>query len=106
MTFLIAVAALFVVLRRAGGATPVPDSASAGHRLAEAWCKTCHAIEENAAGASSPAPDFVAIANRPSTTELSLKVFLRTSHGNMPNLVLTPEQTDDLVAYILRLRRK
>jgi mono/diheme cytochrome c family protein len=103
---LIAVAALFAVLRKVEGATPVADSVSAGHRLAEAWCKTCHAIEAKTDGASSPAPDFVAVANQPSTTELSLKVFLRSSHHDMPNLVLTPDQADDLVTYILSLRRK
>ena len=41
----------------------------------------------------------------PSTTELALKVFLRTSHPSMPNIVLTPEQTDNLVTYILSLKR-
>ena len=42
----------------------------------------------------------------PSTTELSLKVFLRSSHKSMPNFILQPEETDDIVAYILSLRRK
>ena len=42
----------------------------------------------------------------PSTTELSLKVFLRSSHKSMPNFILQPEEADDIVAYILSLRRK
>jgi hypothetical protein len=50
-------------------------------------------------------PDFVAIANRPSTTELSLKVFFKTSHGRMPNIIIAPEQADDLANYILSLKR-
>ena len=103
---LIAAAALFVLSGRAEGTTPASDSASAGHRLAEAWCKTCHAIESSTAGTLNPAPDFMTIANQPSTTELSLKVFLRSSHRNMPNLVLTPDQADDLASYILSLRRQ
>ena len=32
-------AILFVHLRNANGASPPSDSASAGHRLAQAWCK-------------------------------------------------------------------
>jgi mono/diheme cytochrome c family protein len=94
---------LFVRLHNANGAPLPSDGASAGHRLAEAWCKNCHAIE--AAGARGRGPDFVAIANRASTTALSLKVFMKTSHHRMPNLIITPAQADDLANYILSLKR-
>ena len=94
---------LFLRVRHASGATLPSDSASAGHRLAEAWCKDCHAIE--AAGARGRGPDFVAIANRTSTTALSLKVFFQTSHRQMPNLIIAPDQADDLANYILSLKR-
>ena len=105
---LIAVAAalavlLFVRLHNANGAPLPSDSVSAGHRLAEAWCKNCHAIE--AAGARGRGPDFVQIANRASTTALSLKVFMKTSHHRMPNLIIAPAQADDLTNYILSLKR-
>jgi cytochrome c len=96
---------LFVRLHDAGGAPLPSESISAGHRLAEAWCKDCHAIEANAAGARGSPPDFTAIANRPSTTALSLKVFFQTSHRRMPNIIITPEQAEDLSSYILSLRR-
>jgi cytochrome c len=89
----------------AGAAVLDSDSAASGHKLAQAWCKACHAIEANTAGTPSAAPDFAGVANQPSTTALALKVFMRTSHPSMPNLVLTPEQTDDLVNYILSLKR-
>ena len=107
---LIAVAAalavlLFVRLHNANGAPLPSDSTSAGHRLAEAWCKDCHAIEAATAGARGGPPDFVAIANRASTTALSLKVFFKTSHHRMPNLIIAPEQADDLANYILSLKR-
>ena len=93
---------LFPALQPAGAT----DGAEEGHRLAEAWCKACHAIEPHVAGVSDQAPSFAAIANRHGTTELSLKVFLKTSHQNMPNLVISPEQADMLSAYILSLRRR
>ena len=96
---------LFVRLHNAGGAPLQSDGISAGYRLAEAWCRDCHAIEANTAGARGGPPDFAAIANRPSTTALSLKVFFKTSHRRMPNLIITPEQADDLSSYILSLRR-
>ena len=82
------------------------DSASEGHRLAEAWCKACHAIEPRMGGVSDQAPSFTAIANRHGTTELSLKVFLKSSHQNMPNLIIAPEQADVLADYILSLKSK
>ena len=98
-------ALLFVRIHNAGGA-PLPlDSAASGHRLAEAWCQNCHAIEATGAGTRGGAPDFVAIANKPSTTALSLKVFFRTSHNRMPNLIIEPDQAEDLTNYILSLKR-
>jgi cytochrome c len=105
----LAFAALFFIrMHYADGDTLPSGSASDGHRLAEAWCKDCHAIEATTAGttgAANAAPPFTAIANQPSTTELSLKVFLRSSHRNMPNLVITPDQADGLANYILSLKR-
>ena len=99
----IALAALFMIrLHNAGGASA--DSA-AGYRLADAWCKDCHSIEAATAGASSGPPDFTAIADKRSTTALSLKVFLQTSHPTMPNLILKPDESDSLIDYILSLKR-
>jgi len=96
---------LFVRIHNAGGATLPSDSATTGHRLAEAWCQNCHAIEAAGAGTRGGAPDFAAVANRPSTTVLSLKVFFKTSHNRMPNLIIAPDQAEDLANYILSLKR-
>jgi cytochrome c len=97
-------ALLLVRLHNADGAT-LPDSAAAGRRLAEAWCKDCHSIDAATAGTKGGPPDFTAIANRASTTALALKVFFQTSHRNMPNLIIAPDQADDLASYILSLKR-
>jgi cytochrome c len=106
IAILIAVAALVIIrVHSARGASRDDTRVAEGRRLAEAWCATCHTIDSKAAGTANTAPDFAAIANQPSTTELSLKVFLRSSHRNMPNLVLKPEQADNLVTYILSLKR-
>jgi cytochrome c len=79
-------------------------SVEAGRRLASEWCSGCHAVEPKTVGIF--AADFVEISNLPSTTALSLKVFLRTSHRNMPNFILQPDEADDIAAYILSLKRK
>src|SRR5260221_795249 len=101
LAVVIALAALFFIrLHNASGDRLPTDSASLGHRLAEAWCKECHAI-----GATTTAPAFIDIVSQPSTTALSLKVFLRSNHPSIPNLVMAPDQADDLVNYILSLKR-
>lgn len=77
-------------------------------RSAADWrevCVECHRIDEATPpkDKKSKAPSFVAIARLPSTNELAIKVFLRTSHGRMPNFILTPEEIDSVTAYILGL---
>jgi cytochrome c len=79
-------------------------NAEAGRELAIAWCAECHRVESKSYGVFEA--DLIAVANLPSTTALSLRVFLQTSHKEMPNFALTPAQTDDIIAYILSLRRK
>lgn len=81
-----------------------PGNAESGRRLANDWCTGCHSVEPKTVGIF--AADFAEIAKLPSTTALSLKVFLRTSHKSMPNFILKPEEADDIVAYILSLKHK
>lgn len=107
LAILIALAAFFLVrVHNADGYKLAANNALEGRRLAEAWCRPCHAIEPHMAGTSDQAPGFAAIANRHGTTALSLKVFLKTSHQNMPNLVIAPDQADALANYILSLKRQ
>jgi cytochrome c len=105
LAILIALAALvFVRVHNADGSELAAASALEGSRLAEAWCKPCHVIEPHMAGTSDQAPGFAEIADRRGTTALSLKVFLKTSHQNMPNLVIAPDQAEALASYILSLK--
>ena len=52
----------------------------------------------------SDAPPFREVANAPGMTELALRAFLQTPHRTMPNILLTPEETDNVIAYILTLK--
>jgi mono/diheme cytochrome c family protein len=76
-----------------------------GQKLVAEECSTCHAVE-GPATASKRAPPLGAVAQMHSTTSLSLHAFLLTSHPSMPNYRLTPKEVDDVVAYILSLRRR
>lgn len=84
-----------------------PGDPAAGAIYAESACAECHAI-----GAKEPpgllmAPSFVEVANRPSTTGMSLLAWLTSvSHPSMPDLIIPPEKAKDVVAYILTLRTR
>jgi cytochrome c len=84
--------------------TPAPaqdqGDPAAGRRLVEQSCSDCH----GPSSATTRAPSFAAVAAMPSTTALSLGVFLRTSHPTMPNVMLGPADLDNVIAYILSLR--
>jgi len=80
----------------------------AGRAFALQVCALCHVV---APGQLTPprlttAPSFRSVANMPSTTALSLQVFLVSPHPSMPNLVLTDSEAADVIAYILSLKRK
>ena len=47
---------------------------------------------------------FVDVAAEPSTTEYSLRVFLRTPHPTMPNFVLNATDIEDIASYIVSLK--
>jgi mono/diheme cytochrome c family protein len=83
-------------------AQPAEGDPVRGRQLAEGTCASCHRIDgKNLDGP----PGFAAVAAMPSTTALSLKVFLRSNHREMPNLIISNPDTDDIVAYILSLKR-
>jgi cytochrome c len=90
------------VLSRSGEAKA---DAARGRILSEQQCSQCHRVHPNEASADRKAPNFPAIAGEPSATEYSLRVFLKTPHPTMPNFMLQPEDIDDLVSYIISLKR-
>jgi cytochrome c551/c552 len=95
-----------VLAATALNATAQDGDVAAGHAFARDACKSCHVVEPTNA---SPrmiviGPSFQDIANTKGMTATALRVFLTTSHPKMPNLLLTPEETSDVIAYILSLR--
>jgi mono/diheme cytochrome c family protein len=79
---------------------------AAGRNLAQRVCSTCHAIaEQPLLSPRGPAPSFAEVARNRETTEIGLRAFLQTPHARMPNLILSREESDDVISYILSLRR-
>ena len=50
-------------------------------------------------------PSFQSIADQPSTTGISMNVFLHSNHNNMPDFILSSAEANDLIAYILSLKK-
>lgn len=83
----------------------LPGDPVAGHAFVRENCSDCHDVErvqDDMAAFYGPA--FVDVASVPGLTATQLRVFLRTPHFLMPDLVLTDPQVDDIVSYILTLR--
>ena len=80
--------------------------ASHGEGLAHQWCAGCHGAGSNEPSPNPHAPGFSTVANDPAATEYSLHVFLQIPHDRMPNIILTPDQIDDLVSYIETLKTR
>jgi len=79
---------------------------SAGRQVAIEICSHCHRVAEGQPAPLQNTPSFIDIAKMPSTTALSLKVFLRSNHKRMPNFILSNSDTDDVVNYILSLKQR
>jgi tetratricopeptide (TPR) repeat protein len=83
------------------------DTGDAGKGLtyAQRICSECHnVLRSDAASPHRQAPAFKKIANTPGMTVTALTVWSRTTHPTMPNLIIDPNDMDDLIAYILSLR--
>ncbi len=76
-----------------------------GRRLAHAVCAQCHGVDRKGFSTNPAAPAFEDIANVPGMTSAALTVALRTSHRSMPNLIVKDSDAQNIIAYILSLKR-
>jgi len=84
---------------------PVAGDPQAGRAYALKNCSSCHLVSPSQSPSAHTAPSFQAIAAMRSTTEMSLHAFLSTPHPRMPNFIVPPSDGQDVIAYILSLRR-
>ena len=76
-----------------------------GRRLAHAACVQCHGVDEKGFSINPAAPAFADIANVPGMTSAALTVALRTSHHSMPNFVIKGRDFENIIAYVLSLKK-
>ncbi len=79
----------------------------AGRTLALATCSVCHVVapDQSSPREFTTAPDFQAIANTRGMSDIALREFLNGAHPTMPNMQLSDSQTDNVIAFIIHLRK-
>lgn len=82
----------------------IPD-AERGEAIVRRLCVNCHVVSKDAA-ATIPegVPTFHAIANDPGQTWERIRGALVKPHTPMPDMHLSRNEIDDIIAYINRLR--
>jgi mono/diheme cytochrome c family protein len=78
-------------------------SAERGLEIAERWCSHCHLVSPAQAQALADVPSFMAVAEGSAGLDW-LATFLADPHPVMPDMSLTRQEIQDLVAYFESLR--
>jgi mono/diheme cytochrome c family protein len=114
-TLLLLAPVLAVAAGAAESGTPDPQKSAAqdttelgdkdkGHAYAQKFCTTCHAIEKDEQLLVGDVPSFQDVADSEGMSPRALGVWLRSSHPNMPDFIIPPDDIDNIVAYIMSLR--
>ncbi len=77
--------------------------AKTGETLATRWCSKCHLVGPGGT-ASDAAPTFEDIANDPARTRDRLRTWMADPHPPMPDLSLSRDEIEAILAYIDTLR--
>jgi mono/diheme cytochrome c family protein len=85
-------------------AQPVGDAVS-GREIATKRCSSCHRVLPMTLADKADPPSFQSVADLPSTTGISLNAFLHSNHQNMPDFIISSADSNDLIAYILSLKK-
>ena len=76
-----------------------------GRGVAIDLCGDCHLVSpDQSPDGMRPGPDLMERVRQPEITELALRTYLRTTHPVMPNIMLTQEQADDIIAYLMTFK--
>jgi cytochrome c2 len=106
MMRIVTLAGILAASAYTANAQQISGNPEAGRAYAREVCTPCHAVTaaQGSQRIIAVAPDFRAIANTPGMTATALRAFLQTPHPKMPNLILAPDQSADVIAFLLSLR--
>lgn len=84
-----------------------PVDIGLGREVARTVCNRCHDVEPGGAFKEYP-PSFASIAVYRSEEQIRGRIIFPPLHANMPNVaaILSPEQLDTIVAYIMSLEKQ
>lgn len=101
------VAPIFAGLLFAASHVSRADQASIdrGRVLAERWCAKCHAIAPGRRSVEREGPSFMRMAADRELNREALRQLIRLPHYEMPPQSLTTPEIEDVIDYILSLRR-
>ena len=96
---------VLLMISAATGEAQQFGDAQKGAAWARDVCSECHAIRTAQGRSPNPrSPSFVELANTPGMTPAALTVALTTPHAGMPMFMLSSDQRQDIIAYILSLK--
>ena len=97
---------LAVALMTSGPAfSQEPGSVMQGLELAQTVCAECHGVAPGAVRSpNAHAPTFETIVQMPGMTPMAVRVWLRSAHKEMPNIMLSQDETDNVIAYLASLK--
>src|SRR6516162_3023109 len=104
MMRIVMLAGTLAAITYAANAQEVGGNSEVGRVYAREACSPCHAVtaEQRSQRTIAIAPDFQTIAN---TSGMTATAPSRLSpHPKMPNLILSPEQSADVISFVLSLR--
>jgi mono/diheme cytochrome c family protein len=105
MTLPYMVAAALLAAQFPALAQPAEGDPASGRQIATKRCSSCHRVLPMTHSDKADPPSFQSIADLPSTTGVSLNVFLHSNHRNMPDFIISSAESNDLIAYILSLKK-
>ena len=97
--------AALIALALCIGYTSVAEAAGnaeAGRQMVLRSCSSCHATESSAI-ATDGAPPFSAVAKTNKERPAWIRGWLMSPHPPMPNISLSRQQIDDIIAYLSSL---
>jgi mono/diheme cytochrome c family protein len=100
------VASAILAAQSAVLAQPVAGDPASGRQIATTLCSSCHRVLPMTLPDKADPPSFQSIADLPATTGISLNVFLHSNHRNMPDFKVSSAESNDLIVYILSLKKK
>jgi mono/diheme cytochrome c family protein len=99
-------AGLMLVVSPGIAAPPSSSLIDTGQRLAESACSQCHRVSANGPAGWTDAPALSDIANRPGTTNASLRKVVMSPQKDMLHTGRSEADAAALAAYIMSLRAK